>query len=73
MIEKGNKRTINDGLIKHMSFNLWFSVGKKMGYFREYNIMRDENLKETKVLLEKAFNKTIKDSKWSEKDLQILK
>ena len=73
MIEKGNKKTINDGLIKDMSFNLWFDIGKEMGFFGKYNVIRDENLKETKVLLEKAFNKTIKDLKWSEKDLQTLK
>ena len=73
MVERNNKKTINDGLIKDMSFNLWFDIGKEMGFFGKYNVIRDENLKETKVLLEKAFNKTIKDLKWSEKDLQTLK
>ena len=73
MVERNNKKTINDGLIKDMSFNLWFDIGKEMGFFGKYNVIRDENLNETKVLLEKAFNKTIKDLKWSEKDLQTLK
>ena len=72
-VEKNSKKTINGGLMKDISFKQWYKIGERMEYFRKYNRMRDKNLKEIKDQLKRAFDKTVKDGKWSEKDLQKLK
>ncbi len=72
-VERSSKKTIIGGLMKAISFKQWYKIGERMEYFRKYNRMRDKNLKEIKDQLQRAFDKTVKDGKWSEKDLQKLK
>ena len=38
-----------------INYKLWFWIGCKYWFFREYNNQRDESLKKTKQTLEDAF------------------
>ena len=41
--------------LNNVLYNLWYWVGCKCWFFREYNIQRDKSMKNARIALEDAF------------------